>query len=85
MASKQKSNKEVISNNAVKAAPTVVVVDTKAAKARVIFDQAYADGAKPVRKDLLVKVQKEAGLTPAGSATYLQNYKRANGLSVARV
>jgi hypothetical protein len=37
----------------------------------------------PQRKDILARVKTEAGLTDAGAATYLQNYKRKHGLSKA--
>jgi hypothetical protein len=66
-------NKEVI------AAPAVV---TKADKARVVLGEAYADMAKvPARKDIINRLVAEAELTPAGAATYLQNFKTKHGLT----
>ena len=57
--------------------------ENKAAKANAIFAECYAMSPVPQRKDILARVEKEAGLTPAGAATYLQNYKRKHGLSKA--
>lgn len=55
---------------------------TKADKAREIFNDCYKDGVEkaPQRKVILERMQKEAGLTAAGSATYLQNFKKAAGI-----
>lgn len=69
-------------------APTTVQTPAavnKAAIANAIFAECYANGADkaPQRKDILARVKTEAGLTDAGAATYLQNYKRKNGLSKA--
>jgi hypothetical protein len=67
-------NKEVIA-----AAPAVV---TKADKARVVLGESYADMAKvPARKDIINRLVAEAELTPAGAATYLQNFKTKHGLT----
>lgn len=58
----------------------------KSAIAQKIFDESYANYATdpksvPQRKDILERCIAEAGLTPAGAATYLQNYKRKHGYS----
>lgn len=53
----------------------------KSAIATKIFDESYAMTPVPQRKDILARVKAEAGLTDAGAATYLQNYKRKHGLS----
>lgn len=59
---------------------STVKATTKADKARAIFNECYAQSPVPQRKDILERMQKEADLTPAGSATYLQNFKRVAGL-----
>lgn len=53
----------------------------KSAIATKIFDECYAQSPVPQRKDILARVKTEAGLTDAGAATYLQNYKKKKGLS----
>lgn len=53
----------------------------KSAIATAIFDECYKMTPVPQRKDILARVKTEAGLTDAGAATYLQNYKRKHGLS----
>jgi hypothetical protein len=60
---------------------TTQTAANKAAKAREIFAECYAQSPVPQRKDILARAISEAGLTPAGAATYLQNYKRKEGLS----
>lgn len=55
----------------------------KSAIATAIFDECYKMNPVPQRKDILARVKKEADLTDAGAATYLQNYKRKHGLSKA--
>lgn len=52
----------------------------KAAIANAIFDECYKMNPVPQRKDILARVKEEAGLTDAGAATYLQNYKTKMGL-----
>jgi hypothetical protein len=59
---------------------TTATADNKAAKARAIFDACYAMNPVPQRKDIIARAVNEAGLTPAGAATYLQNYKSKKGL-----
>lgn len=55
--------------------------ETKADKARAILGNIYgAKEALPARKDIIATLVAEAKLTPAGAATYLQNYKRDHGL-----
>lgn len=69
-------------------APTVVTTakaDNKADKAREIFNESYAKfhidpKSVPARKDIINRMVTEAGLTPAGAATYLQNFKKKAGL-----
>ena len=81
-----KTNTTAASNNA--AAPankgpevvTTATADNKAAKARAIFDECYKMNPVPQRKDIIARAVNEAGLTPAGAATYLQNYKTKNNL-----
>jgi hypothetical protein len=74
------ANSETITNTA--PAPTVVTVVTKADKARVVLAESYSDMAKiPARKDIIGRLVAEAELTPAGAATYLQNYKTKHGLT----
>jgi hypothetical protein len=68
----------------------VVVVETKpvtkADLARVILGEAYSDLKNvPQRKDIIKRLVEEAKLTPAGAATYLQNYKGKHGYSVKKV
>jgi hypothetical protein len=53
----------------------------KSAIATAIFDECYKMSPVPQRKDILARVKQEAGLTDAGAATYLQNYKRKHNLS----
>lgn len=52
----------------------------KADKARAIFSEMFAQNPRPARKDMIARAVKEAGLTQAGAATYLQNYKTKNNL-----
>lgn len=52
----------------------------KADKARAIFGQMFAQSPRPARKDMIARAVAEAGLTQAGAATYLQNYKAKNNL-----
>lgn len=71
-----------IANAATATAATVV---SKADKARKVFNEAYADPTKvPARKDIIAKMVTEAGLTPKGAATYLQNFKSKAGLVVKK-
>lgn len=49
----------------------------KAAIARQIFNDV---GTQLPRKDVIARFQAEAGLTPAGAATYYQNMKKDAGL-----
>ena len=80
------ANSETIVNNAPAAAAAVVTVPTKADKARVVFAEAYPDGKTTTmaRKDIIAKLQSDAGLTKAGAGTYLQNYKNKAGITVHR-
>lgn len=69
------------------AAPVVVatvVAMSKAALARAIFDDAYKQSPVPARKEILARAVAGADLTEKGAATYLQNFKRANGLDTPR-
>ena len=78
--------KAVIVNAAVAAPAVVVVADTKATKARAVFAQCYPDGKTTTmaRKDIIAKLQADAGLTKAGAGTYLQNLKSKAGIVVKR-
>jgi hypothetical protein len=82
------ANSEVIIPPAVvKQAAEVIAVamaPTKADKARAIFAECYAMEQVPERKAIIGRAIAEAGLTKAGAATYLQNYKDKQGLSVKR-
>ena len=66
-------------NNGPEVVKTATSVN-KADKARAIFDECYKQSPVPQRKDIIARAVKEADLTPAGAATYLQNYKTKNGL-----
>ena len=60
---------------------TTAAAETKATKARAIFNDCYKDAANvPQRKDIINRMIAEAGLTKAGAATYLQNFKSKAGL-----
>lgn len=63
---------------------TTAVAETKASKARAIFATMFAQSPVPARKDMIAAAIKGAGCTPAGAATYLQDYKGKNGLSAKR-
>ena len=63
---------------------TTAVAVNKADKARVIFAEAYAQSPVPQRKEIIGRMVAEAGLTKAGAATYLQNFKTKAGLVVKR-
>lgn len=85
-------NSETIVNQAPTASTTTVAAaapagDTKAAKARKVFAEVYPDGKNTTfqRKDIIAKLESEAGLTKNGAATYLQNYKDKQGITVKRV
>jgi hypothetical protein len=54
---------------------------TKADLARVILAESYGMAVVPARKEIIKRLVEEAKLTPAGAATYLQNYKTKNGLT----
>lgn len=56
---------------------------TKADLARVVFNKAYRDPLNVPKRELIIKMMmEEAGLTKAGAATYLQNFKKKAGLVV---
>lgn len=57
---------------------------TKADIARTVFAKCYGMKQVPARKEILARVQAEAGLTEKGAATYLQNYRRDQGWVGAR-
>lgn len=69
-------------------APMVVTTakaENKADKAREIFNDCYKNyhvdpKSVPARKDIINRMVTEAGLTQAGAATYLQNFKDKAGL-----
>ena len=54
-------------------------VISKAAMGREIFDAELATG-QLIRKNVINRLMKEAGLTKAGAATYFQNMKKKAGL-----
>lgn len=82
------ANKEIIASAATAAAPFVAVAvkaDAKADKARAIFNECYSNPAAiPQRKDIINRFVNEAGLTKAGAATYLQNFKKKAGLVASK-
>lgn len=90
-----KNTNQAAGANATKAAeapankgPEVVTTATsvnKADKARAIFSEMFAMNPRPARKDMIARAVQEADLTPAGAATYLQNYKAKNNLVQRRV
>lgn len=53
---------------------------SKASKANQIFAEMFGREVVPARKEMIAAVVQHAGLTPAGAATYLQNYKSKHGL-----
>jgi hypothetical protein len=59
----------------------VIKAPTKADLAREVFHAAYAEPVVPARKDILDLVQAVANLSKAAASTYLQNFKRKEGLS----
>ena len=73
-----------IANNANATAAVAIAAaaaPSKADKARQIFNESYANPAAiPQRKDIIARMVNEAGLTKAGAATYLQNFKSKAGL-----
>lgn len=84
------SNKpaEVIQGSA-PAAPAAVIqlapaAPSKASKANAIFAQMFAMEQVPARKEMIAAAVQQAGLTPQGAATYLQNYKSKHGLTQPR-
>lgn len=82
------ANKEVISaaNVNAAAATTIVAVATKASIANPILKDMFAlpPAERPARKDMIAALIGKAGLTKAGAATYLQNFKSKNGLVAPR-
>lgn len=87
MAKANANTKAAETNNAPaasnKVAPVVIATakaETKADKARAVFNACYAMDPVPQRKDIIAKMKSEAGLTDAGAATYLQNFKKAAGI-----
>ena len=73
---------EAVIEAPVVAAAVLVVqsVPSKASKANAIFAEMFGREVRPARKDMITAVVQQAGLTPAGAATYLQNYKSKHGL-----
>lgn len=73
------SGTETITAAPAAAAGTVV---NKASIARTVFAEAYPDGKTTSlqRKEIINQMVAKAGLTPAGAATYLQNFKKAAGI-----
>lgn len=60
---------------------TTVTGKSKSQMAQAIFRECYAQSPVPQRKDIIARAMAETGLTQAGAATYLQNFKSANGLT----
>jgi hypothetical protein len=56
--------------------------NSKASKARVLFADMTAKGAR--RCDIIKAMQEQVGMTPSGAATYLQNFKKEAGLVKAK-
>lgn len=87
------ANKEVIAPNEVGTVASVLgaeviatdVATSKAKIAKGIFSEMFAVQPVPARKDMIARAVAEAGLTPQGAATYLQNFKKANNLVRPRV
>lgn len=75
------SNKEAIkaveTNNT---NATVVVAVPKTQIANAIFKDMFAMPVVPARKDMIAAAMKQANISKDCAATYLQNYKRKNGL-----
>ena len=78
------TNKETIA--AAPSAAVAATVITKADKARAVFADCYPDGKTTTvqRKDIINRMVAEAGLTKAGAATYLQNFKDKAGITVKK-
>lgn len=53
---------------------------TKADRARDVFADAYAQPVVPARKEILELAQVVADLSKAAASTYLQNFKRSQGM-----
>ena len=85
------TNKETIVAAAAPGNPTPRVelisrgTDSKAAKANSIFAGMFAMSPVPARKDILARFVGEAGCTPKGAATYLQNFKKAAGITAPQI
>lgn len=86
---------ETITNNAnatTETKPVHIVSSAgvkKSDKAREVFNDCYKSfhtdpKSVPARKDIIARLQAEAGLTHAGAATYLQNMKAKAGLVVSK-
>lgn len=73
-----------ITDNTNVAVAVAVVVESKASKARKVWDREVAanggDASKLVRKDIIKMLKAECELTDAGAATYYQKMKEAAGL-----
>lgn len=73
-----------ITDNTNVAVAVAVVVESKASKARKVWDREVAanggDASKLVRKDIIKMLKTECELTDAGAATYYQKMKEAAGL-----
>ena len=54
--------------------------NSKVSKAAVLFAECYAMETVPQRKDIIERAVQEIGLTKQGAATYLHNYRNANGM-----
>lgn len=60
---------------------TTVAGKSKSQVAQAIFRECYAQTPVPQRKDIIARAIAATGLSPAGAATYLQNYKSKHGLT----
>lgn len=59
---------------------------TKADKGRTVFNSYLKDGQlTAARKEVIMALRTQAGLTEKGAATYYQNMKKKAGLVVAKV
>lgn len=76
---------EVLNDKPVDKVETIVSV-TKASIANPILAEMFSkpEAERPARKDMIGTLVEKAGLTKAGAATYLQNFKAKNGYTKPR-
>jgi hypothetical protein len=80
------ANKETIVAASAAAKVETITTVTKASIANPLLAEMFAkpEAERPARKDMIAVIMEKAGLSKAGAATYLQNFKAKHGLTAPR-